>query len=91
MGKLVTALENGDFDKTQLSELLRAFSKENDLKFSKFMVSLRSMLAGIKDGPAVAEMMEILGKKAKIKRITSKRDDRKQSDWIVSSMRVYLI
>lgn len=76
VGKLVTTLENGDFDKTHLSELLRDFSKENNLKFPKFMASLRTMLAGIKEGPGVADMMEILGKKATIKRITRKRNDK---------------
>lgn len=72
--KLVTALEKGDFNKTQLSELLREFSKENNLKFPKFMASLRTMLAGIKEGPGVADMMEILGKKTTIKRILMKKD-----------------
>lgn len=71
--KLVTTLENGDFDKTHLSELLRDFSKENNLKFPKFMASLRTMLAGIKEGPGVADMMEILGKKTTIKRILRKK------------------
>lgn len=73
LGKLVTTLENGDFDKTHLSELLRDFSKENNLKFPKFMASLRTMLAGIKEGPGVADMMEILGKKTTIKRILRKK------------------
>lgn len=73
VGKLVSALEKGDFDKTHLSELLRDFSKENNLKFPKFMASLRTMLAGIKEGPGVADMMEILGKKTTIKRITRKK------------------
>lgn len=72
--KLVTALEKGDFSKQQLSELLREFSKENNLKFPKFMASVRTMLAGIKEGPGVADMMEILGKKATIKRITMKKN-----------------
>lgn len=76
VGKLVTALETGDFDKTQLSELLRDFSKENNLKFPKFMASLRTMLAGIKEGPAVADMMEILGKKTTIQRILKKRREK---------------
>lgn len=75
--KLVNALETGDFDKTQLSELLREFSKENNLKFPKFMASLRGMLAGIKEGPGVADMMEILGKKTTIQRILQKKRQNK--------------
>lgn len=71
--KLVAALETGDFDKTHLTELLREFSKENNLKFPKFMASLRTMLAGIKEGPGVADMMEILGKKTTIQRILQKK------------------
>lgn len=74
VGKLVTALESGDFNKTQLSELLRDFSKENNLKFPKFMQSVRTMLAGIKEGPGVADMMEILGKNTTIKRIKMKKN-----------------
>lgn len=76
VGKLVAQLESGDFNKTCLSELLRDFSKENNLKFSKFMASLRTMLAGIKEGPGVADMMEILGKKTTIKRMTQKKNDK---------------
>lgn len=71
--KLVTKLENDDFNKVHLSELLRDFSTENNLKFPKFMASLRAMLAGIKEGPGVADMMEILGKQATIKRILRKK------------------
>lgn len=67
--KLVTALENNEFDKTHLRELLRVFSKENGLKFPKFMTSLRLILGGIKNGPGVAEIMEQLGQKSTIKRI----------------------
>lgn len=74
VGKLVTALEKGDFDKTNLSELLREFSKENNLKFPKFMGTLRTMLAGIKEGPGVADMMTILGKKTTINRITRRKN-----------------
>lgn len=77
VGKLVTALETGDFDKTHLTELLREFSKENNLKFPKFMASLRTMLAGIKEGPGVADMMEILGKKTTIQRILQKKRQNK--------------
>lgn len=78
VAKLVAALEAGDFDKTQLLSLLRDFSKENNLKFPKFMASLRTMLAGIKEGPGVADMMEILGKKTTIQRILQKK---RQSKW----------
>lgn len=67
--KLVTALENNEFDKTHLKDLLREFVKENGLKFPKFMTSLRLLLGGIKNGPGVAEMMEQIGRTSTIKRI----------------------
>lgn len=34
------------------------------------MKSLRTTLSGLKEGPGVAEMMEILGKESTIERIT---------------------
>lgn len=65
---LIAQLEKGDFDKQNLLALLQEFSKKNDLKFSKFMRSLRATLSGISDGPGVAEIMAILGKKVTISR-----------------------
>lgn len=78
--KLVTALEKNQFDKTHLKELLQQFSKENNLKFPKFMKSLRSMLGGIKEGPGVADMMELLGRKSTIKRIQRIKDPEKDKN-----------
>lgn len=75
VGKLVSTLEKGEFDKTHLLDLLREFSKENNLKFPKLMVSLRTMLGGIKEGPGVADMMEILGKQTTIQRILRKKQN----------------
>lgn len=73
--KLVTVLEKGDFDKTHLSEILKEFSAKNNLKFSTFMKSLRKILSGLKDGPGVAEMMEILGRKVTLQRLRIKNKD----------------
>lgn len=81
--KLVTTLENSEFDKTHLRNLLRKFSKENDLKFPNFMTSLRLLLGGIRNGPGVAEIMEQLGRKSTIKRIkrqTNQESDTKKKD-----------
>lgn len=77
--KLVTVLEKGEFDKTHLLEILREFSAKNDLKFPKLMGSLRTMLSGIKEGPGVADMMEILGKKATIQRIRQNKSKAEQT------------
>lgn len=65
---LIAQLEKGDFDKQQLQQLLQEFSKKNNLKFPKFMKSLRAKLSGLSDGPGVADMMSILGKKVTIQR-----------------------
>lgn len=73
LDKLVTVLEKGDFDKTHLSEILKEFSAKNNLKFPTFMKSLRKLLSGLKDGPGVAEMMEILGRKGTLYRLRMKK------------------
>ncbi|GAB0093048.1 Glutamyl-tRNA synthetase [Sergentomyia squamirostris] len=66
---LVTKLEDENFTRENLQSLLKEFSSEKNLTFSNFMRSLRTMLSGLKEGPGVAEMMEILGKKSTIQRI----------------------
>lgn len=78
LDKLVTVLERGDFDKTHLSEILKEFSTKNNLKFSTFMKSLRKILSGLKEGPGVAEMMEILGRRNTLQRIRMKNKDDEQ-------------
>lgn len=85
---LIAQLEKGDFDKQQLIQLLQDFSKKNNLKFSKFMKSLRAKLSGLSDGPGVADIMSILGKKVTIHRFrkmlpkkeSGEREDIKKSD-----------
>ncbi|XP_055376705.1 probable glutamate--tRNA ligase, mitochondrial [Condylostylus longicornis] len=67
---LIFKLEDVQFKKEEIYQTLKAFSKENDIKFSKMMRTLRSTLTGLSDGPGVAEMMEILGKETSIKRLT---------------------
>lgn len=87
---LIKVLETGDFNKQHLSILLKDFSSKNNLKFPKFMKSLRAKLSGLPEGPGVAEMMEILGRKSTIQRIRkrvaidkqdeSKVEEKKRSD-----------
>lgn len=69
LDELVSKLESENFTKDNLQSLLKDFSTKNNLTFSNFMRTLRTMLSGLKDGPSVAEMMEILGKKSTIQRI----------------------
>lgn len=67
---LLEKLEHDEnFSKNHLNLVLKDFSKSNDLTFSNFMKHLRTMLSGLKEGPAVAEMMEILGKENTLQRI----------------------
>lgn len=66
---LVEDLKDENFTRQNLQQLLKEFSSEKNLTFANFMKNLRSTLSGLKDGPSVAEMMEVLGKKNTIKRI----------------------
>ncbi|RZC35110.1 glutamate--tRNA ligase, mitochondrial, partial [Asbolus verrucosus] len=59
-----TALE-----RETLNPFFRKFCEEHQLKFGNFMRILRSILSGLKEGPSVAEMMEILGKENTMERL----------------------
>lgn len=55
-----------DFDKIRMREedlgkVLRAFAKDKEYPYSKLMKLLRTVLSGLKDGPSVVEMIDILG------------------------------
>ncbi|XP_066250982.1 nondiscriminating glutamyl-tRNA synthetase EARS2, mitochondrial isoform X2 [Euwallacea similis] len=56
-------------NKDELNALLRQISNERGLKYGLFMKSLRVILSGLKEGPSVAEMIEILGKEDTIRRL----------------------
>lgn len=70
-------LKDEKFSQQNLQQILKEFSSENNLTFGNFMKNLRTTLSGLKEGPAVAEMMEILGKESTLERIVrlkKKRD-----------------
>lgn len=67
--QLVDQLEDENFSKQNLNRILKDFSSSKNLTFSNFMKNLRTMISGLKEGPGVAEMMEILGKESTLKRI----------------------
>ncbi|XP_061397972.1 probable glutamate--tRNA ligase, mitochondrial [Musca vetustissima] len=67
--KLLDTLRKEDFAKDHLNTVLKDYSKQNGIKFPILMKSLRSALSGLKEGPGVAEMMEILGKKVVLERL----------------------
>ncbi|KAF7992989.1 hypothetical protein HCN44_005770 [Aphidius gifuensis] len=62
-------IDKSNFDKKTLTNYLKLFTQNNDIKFSNFMKLLRSILSGLDQGPAVAEMMEILGKDKTLERL----------------------
>ncbi|KAL3282888.1 hypothetical protein HHI36_006046 [Cryptolaemus montrouzieri] len=67
---LTVLLENqNEFSKNDLSKFLRSFAEQRNVKFNELMMALRSVLSGLKQGPGVAEMMEILGKDTTIHRL----------------------
>lgn len=66
---LADKLEQENFTRDNLHKFLKEFSSKNKLPFGSFMKGLRGILSGLKEGPGVAEMMEILGKRSTIQRI----------------------
>lgn len=74
-------MKDENFNKQNLLNILKEFSSENNLTFANFMKNLRTTLSGLKEGPGVAEMMEILGKESTLERIVrwKRNKDEKQS------------
>ncbi|KAH8240103.1 hypothetical protein KR032_011198 [Drosophila birchii] len=58
-----------DFTKDELNVRLKNFAQTEQLKFPLMMKALRAALSGLKEGPGVAEMMEILGKAVTLERL----------------------
>lgn len=69
LDKLIDVLNRTEFNEEQLLSVLREFCIEHNLKTKTFMMTLRSLLSGKKDGPGVHEMMSVLGRKATIERL----------------------
>ncbi|CAB3245498.1 unnamed protein product [Arctia plantaginis] len=68
--KLVQNLEDLEkFDQNSLKHSLKSFSKANGVNFPVLMKMLRSTLSGLDEGPGVAEMMDLLGKRQSLERI----------------------
>ncbi|XP_076312089.1 putative glutamate--tRNA ligase, mitochondrial isoform X2 [Tachypleus tridentatus] len=55
-------LKESEFTKQKLASVLKDASSQVGLKYNLFMKLLRSVLSSLKEGPAVVEMMEMLGK-----------------------------
>lgn len=58
-----------DFQKDQLNATLKDYAQQTQLKFPALMKTLRGALSGLKEGPGVAEMMEILGRSVVLSRL----------------------
>lgn len=71
MQSLIDSLANVEFSKDNLNQQLKEFAEVNQLKFAVLMKTLRSALSGLKEGPGVAEMMDILGKDSVLQRLRS--------------------
>ncbi|XP_072391401.1 nondiscriminating glutamyl-tRNA synthetase EARS2, mitochondrial [Diabrotica undecimpunctata] len=63
-------LENqNDLKMDEVTGVLKEFCQDNGVKYGEFMQMLRHVLSGLKEGPSIAEMMVILGKKNAIDRL----------------------
>jgi glutamyl-tRNA synthetase len=68
----VVNLLNGDpLDRNQLNAALRRLAAENGTKFADVMKLMRSSLTGLKEGPSVAEIIDILGPVTCIRRLNT--------------------
>ncbi|CAD7004949.1 unnamed protein product [Ceratitis capitata] len=71
MHSLIDNLVCIEFTKDNLNDKLKEFADVNQLRFADFMKTLRAALSGLKEGPGVAEMMDILGKDCVLQRLKS--------------------
>ncbi|CAL7943608.1 unnamed protein product [Xylocopa violacea] len=70
--KLSEKLDETDlekFNKAWINSYLKEFCNEHKISYSTLMAVLRFILSGLKEGPPVAEMVEILGKESTLLRI----------------------
>lgn len=64
-----------DLQRDALKIFLKNFSTQNNIKFSNLMKIVRSTLSGLKEGPSVADMIEILGKENTLLRLQTYIDN----------------
>ncbi|CAK9823898.1 Probable glutamate--tRNA ligase, mitochondrial [Anthophora retusa] len=58
-----------NFNKAWINSYLKEFAKEHDISFPILMKVLRFILSGLKDGPPIGEIIEILGKHSTLLRL----------------------
>ncbi|KAL4219727.1 Glutamyl-tRNA synthetase [Mactra antiquata] len=59
------------FDESSIKEVLACYCEENKIKKKEYMGLLRNCLSELKQGPAVSEMMEILGREETLNRLNN--------------------
>lgn len=80
LNEKLAEIEGSNFNKDFLNNYLRNYSKKNAIPFPELMKTLRALLSGLKEGPGVAEMMEILGKERTMERIKRVSDGNMERD-----------
>ncbi|KAG7210237.1 hypothetical protein KM043_011786 [Ampulex compressa] len=65
----MTEIDKNNFNAMWLNSYLHNFADNNDVQYPLMMKTLRNVLSNLKDGPPVAEMMEMLGKERSLMRI----------------------
>ena len=68
---VVNLLSGDPLDRNQLNAALRRLAAENGTKFADVMKLMRSSLTGLKEGPSVAEIIDILGPVTCIRRLNT--------------------
>ncbi|XP_058801775.1 probable glutamate--tRNA ligase, mitochondrial [Phymastichus coffea] len=72
LSKKLESIDETNFCKESLKIYLKEFAINNNVAFPDLMKTLRSLLSGLKEGPSVVEMMEILGRDATLNRLKRK-------------------
>ncbi|XP_051164834.1 probable glutamate--tRNA ligase, mitochondrial isoform X2 [Leptopilina boulardi] len=68
--------KDDNIEKDVILSFIRELSKNNGVSYPEFMKTLRSLLSGLKVGPGIADMMEILGKEKTIERLKRYTSDK---------------
>lgn len=66
---ILIILKDTEFEKPSLSKVFKEFTKTHEIEFKSFMHLLRLVLCGSKEGPGVAEMMQLLGRETTLNRL----------------------
>lgn len=61
-------------DRTEASDFIRQMAVDSQCKVSDVMKLMRSVLSGLKEGPSVGEIVQILGRTVCIRRLRNSLD-----------------